>query len=119
MADHLPWRIYYTSGATYDSAPEDAPERGVQCIVTADPTTGRAILSKFDFYCWHEDREVPWDGHDIFGLFDYLASPGWKRVVFGESIPNEAFAAIHEAAENDPDFAPRSAATAREQAVAP
>jgi len=109
VVDHLSWRIYYTSGSTYDGAPEDAPERGVQCIVHDAAETGRTILSRFDFYCWHPDRAIPWDGHDIFGLWDYLAAPGWKRVIFGESIPNEDFAAIHEQAEQDPDFPARSA----------
>lgn len=118
MADY---RVYYDDGSTYDGPPEQAPERGVQCIVHKDPMQGRYILmgvqaadperpapspGQFGYYCWHVDETGRgyWDIHDINGVWDYLASPGWKRVLFGRSIPNEQFLEIHSRADQDPDF---------------
>lgn len=116
MAGDVSWRVYYDDGATFDAAPEVAPAVGVICVVQPDPDHGRMVLSKWDYYCWHPDTGQWW-GHDIFGLFDCLVRPGWKRVLFGRTVPTGVFRAVVARAECDADFPRRSAATPRELAV--
>lgn len=101
------WRIYYDDGSTFAGAPEEAPGRGVIVIVQADAELGRILLCRWDFYCWHPDSGQWW-GHDVFGLWDCLADPGWRRVVFGRTITTERFRELLDAADRDPRFAPRS-----------
>ncbi len=36
-----------------------------------------------------------WVGVDLFGLWDYLATDGWKRVLFGRTIPNAPYQEIY------------------------
>ena len=86
------WYIYYADQEPWQGAVEEAPERGVQAIVQEDPDLGWHALSCCDYYIWIGDR---WLGVDVFGLWDYLASPGWKRVLFGRTIRNEEYVAIY------------------------
>jgi hypothetical protein len=98
------WRIYY-SDSTYDGPVENAPERDVQVIVKADERVGWAMCHASDYYLWEYDT---WRGADIFGLFDYLARSGWKRVLFGRTLKHEEFNAIYQRAKADRDFARKS-----------
>jgi len=87
------WRVYYDDGSTYDGAEgvEKAPARGVQVIAMTDPEVGWYAQSGSDYYVWRDDR---WWGVDIFGLFDYLDMPGWKKVLMGRTLTNAAYVAI-------------------------
>lgn len=85
------WIIYYGDGSTYgdqDGAPENAPTRNVQAI-TCEP-------------------DGIWKGGDIFGLFDYLLRPGWKRVLFGRAVTNDAYEKAVTIARNDKYFDPNN-----------
>ncbi len=87
------WRIYYGDGRTFsadDGGPQDAPALNVQAIAQDEQLTGWRLCYRRDFYWWDDG----WCAGDLFGLFDYLARPGWKRVLFGRSIPDPAFEAI-------------------------
>lgn len=84
-----PATIYYSDG-TYEGAPEGAMARDVQAIVQHHPKTGWQIEYTKDYYVWQGER-VGWSGVDIFGLWDYLDQPGWKKVLFGRLINNEEY----------------------------
>lgn len=105
----LNWRIYYGDDSVFDDAadPFGAPPVNCQVIAQRDPDVGRTLLAKKDFY-WLED-DLTWNGGDIFGLWDYLARPGPKKVVFGRTIPNRRYAAVVRKAVEDPAFPPKSA----------
>lgn len=112
------WRIYYGDGSTYsdeDGPVEGAPSLNVQAIVQRDPSihgTGRFVLHgggqrpnrvPVDYYCWDREQGI-WLGTDLFGLFDYLQRPGWKRVLFGRTLNDGAYQEIIYKAGEDPDF---------------
>lgn len=110
----LAWRIWYDDLTVYDSAvsgPDQAPALGVQAIAVADATVGRLILSRYDYYWWDAGR---WWGGDLFGLWDYLARPGWKRILFGRSLSNEQFSEVMARALGDPELPAKSAWDERE-----
>jgi len=90
--------IYYSDATTYQGPPERAPERDVQVIVQHDADHGWHLTLGSDYYVW---RTGAWVGVDLFGLWDYLAAPGWKRVLFGRTIGNEEFQAIYRKAKGE------------------
>jgi hypothetical protein len=94
----MEWEIYYGDGSTFsneDGGPQDAPTRNVQVIVQDDPDVSWVMLTTHDYYVWRKDR---WFGVDKFGLWDYLASDGWKKVLFGRTLTNAEYKAIYERA---------------------
>lgn len=119
------WRVYYDDGSIADNfalnhTVPTAPGVGVLVIVQEDNdlgdiySTGRELLFDADYYCWRVEEER-WFKCDIHGLFDYLAAPGWKRVLAGRTAPRSAYRAALINAQNDPSFSPRSSAQANEQ----
>ena len=102
----MAFRVYYSDGSTFDGDPESAPGLGVVVIVQDDPDVGRMVMARWDFYCWHQGQ---WWGHDLTGLMDCLALPGFNRVLIGRTVSQERWQAINAAALADPDFAPKSA----------
>lgn len=99
------WRIYYADGTTFDSndgVPDVAQPWGVQAVVCAleDPANPSTYFGE-DYYWWDPDG---WRGGDFIGLIDYLARPGWKRVLFGRLVDNATFATIRDRAFHDQDF---------------
>ena len=101
------FRIYLDDGTTYDGPPEQAPGLGVVVIVQDDPDVGRMVMSRWDYFCLHDDGQ--WWGHDLTGLMDCLALPGFNRVLIGRTVSQDRWHAINAAALADPDFAPKSA----------
>lgn len=103
----MPWKIFYFDGSTFsnlDGAPQDAPGLGVLAIKQVDGVLGYEILHGdgprvIDWYWW-EDRA--WVSGDMAGLVQYLASPGWKKVLAGRSVHNDTFRAVMSAVINDP-----------------
>ena len=92
MDEPIRWRIFYSDGTVVtDTDPAEVPTLDVQVIAYAHPNVGVALLTDRDYY-WFEDGT--WHAGDIFGLWDYLARPGWKRVLFGRTIPYEDYARI-------------------------
>lgn len=113
------WRIYYVGGATYsdrDGAVEDAPGLGVLVIGQADPDVGRELRYGSDFYIWEADR---WLAVDQYGLWDYLARPGWRKVVAGRTVAPRDMARAYAAAFADPDLPPKTARLTGEDAPWP
>lgn len=105
----MEWRIYYSNGSTYsdrDGAIEDAPGDGVLAIVENDSLVGRSIYSGTDWY-WRLDGQ--WMGGDIDGMKTYLRRKGWKKVLEGESVPNNVWREIFDLVLNDPGFKRKSA----------
>lgn len=100
------YRIYYDDGTTYQGDPYNAPAFGVLVIIEDDPEAGRVLIENGDYYCY---REARWYAMDIIGLFDYLASPGEKKVIFGRIVPNELFREVHKHAMEDTDFPKKTA----------
>lgn len=110
----MKWRIYYGDGSTVDAGTpvEEAPTRDVQLIVQADPDVGWAMYHMRDYYVWIGES---WLGVDNFGLWDYLARPGWKRVLFGRTLLRQEFASIYERAKAARDFAKKNGFLPSEQ----
>jgi hypothetical protein len=101
------WRIYYSSGDTFDSnqgKPEDAPSFGIICIVAINDLVGRSILHRRDWYWWESDEET-WSGGDIYGLLDRLLHRlPTEAIGQGRTVPTKAFSDIMGQADKDPDF---------------
>ena len=103
------WIVYYGDGSTYsdqDGPPELAPANNVQVIAIEDGDCGKVLLNTKDYYWWTGET---WLAGDIFGLFDYLLQPGWKRVLFGRSIDNREYQRLLARASED-DYLPRKSA---------
>lgn len=103
----MEWRIYYehSTYSSEDGGAEDAPGLGIQAIAIRDEVVGRMIWWRRDFY-WNEGGR--WYGGDIFGLWDYLARPGFKKVGFGRSVPNALWNDIVKRVLEDPDLPAKS-----------
>lgn len=104
----MPWAVYYADGTRAtdaDTAVESVPTRGVIVVAESDPDTGRILLHGDDYY-WYDDG---WFGGDIFGLWDYLARPGMKRVLFGRSVVADQYEAVMAQARED-DYLPERTA---------
>jgi hypothetical protein len=86
------WTIYYGDGSKFAGKNERhvelAPTRDVQFILQDNPLVGIEIVTAADYYVWYDGA---WWGRDIFGLWDYLASPGMKRVLFGRMMLREEY----------------------------
>lgn len=103
------WRVFYDNMSTYsdaDGSPFYAPRLGVQCIVGADLSVGRYMVSDKDAYWWEHER---WFGGDRRGEWDYLCRLGPRVVLYGRAIPDEQYNSVISAALTDPDFPPKSA----------
>ena len=99
------WKVLYDSGV-YAGSLEDAPGDGVVVIVQEDDDVGREILHRKDFYYWERGR---WWGCDLYGLFDYLRRPGWKKVLAGRNVEHRTYHALMDQARLDMDFSPKTA----------
>ena len=93
--------IFY-SDKIYEGPPEFAPTRDVQAIVQPCPHVGWAMQHTADYYVWRDDLDT-WRGTDIFGLWDYLASDGLKKVLFGRTISTAQFDDIYQRAKQTRD----------------
>lgn len=104
------WKIWYDDYSNFsslDGTPQDAPRAGVEVIVQDDEQSGRWNQCMDDYYIWKGDR---WLGVDQFGMYDYLLhNTGPCIVLFGRTVPNDAFRLILKKAEEDPEFPLRSA----------
>lgn len=109
------FKIYLPNGETYVGAVETAPTRGIQIIVQPNPNVGWVTTHSSDYYMW---RNNMWFGGDIFGLWDYLASDGWKKVLFGLTLTNEEFAEVFQRAKADRMFALKTGYLPRERKAA-
>lgn len=94
----ITWRIYYGDKSTFSGGePTVAPALNVQVILQYDPVAGWYLQSGADYYVYRDDDNL-WQGVDNMGLWDYLQTDGWKRVLFGRTIRSEDYAAIFQAA---------------------
>ncbi len=102
----ISFRIYYSNDTVYEGEPEEAPGTGVIAIVQKDEDVGRVVLHGDHVYCWHEDG---WCGHNILGWHLCAAQSGWKKVVFGVTIPKTKYLFILHKATKDEGFPVKSA----------
>ncbi len=110
----IPFRVYYDGNATYAGDPYLAPAFGVLLIVEFDPDNGRHIISNGDYYVW---EGFGWCAVDYMGLVDYLQRPGYRKVMFGRTVPNSVWYDTWRRADCDPDFPVRTAFGAHERVV--
>jgi len=76
---------------------------GVVCIVQAERTVGRSMLTGWDFYYYHDDGR--WWGCDQWGLIDRLVNRLPVRAVsLGRTVPEPEYFSVIDAASHDPDF---------------
>lgn len=115
MADPL-YRIYYDGGSVYSGDVWNAPSFGVLVIVERDIDHGRRLVAEKDYYIWDVDNSRWW-AVDYMGLIDYLARPGYRKVLFGRTVPNEEWYRVYTRANFDPDFATRSAWGIKERVI--
>lgn len=90
------WRLYYGDGTTFsnqDGTPDEAPGCNVMCAASYDGDNRRKMAGSADYYVFEADMSPDgrWLGVDLFGLWDYLARPGWKAVKFGRMIGDEQY----------------------------
>lgn len=102
------WRIYYADGTTYEGPAWLAPARGVILIITTDKDNGWYVRYRADFY-WYLPEEDTWVGGDQWGMYDYMADVGPRRVLWGRMIPEDRFNAIVAKATNDPSLPSKTA----------
>lgn len=108
------YRVYYADGSIYSGDPAKAPVFGVLAIVEFDKIAGRRIVSRSDYYCLDDRGEgLSWFEADYIGFIDYLATPGYKRVLFGRLVSNKTFDEIYQHALTDPDFPPKTSPVLR------
>lgn len=97
------WTVFYHDGSTFsdeDGGPDEAPAVGVIAIVQYNRATGYQILADDDYFVWKETVESnypdsgKWYNATADALWFYLSRPGWKRVLFGEYIDDEAYNTI-------------------------
>ena len=100
------FRIYYDGGTTYDGDPYDAPAFGVLVIVEKNANHGRNLVMTKDYFVYLGDR---WMSVDFIGMLDYLAQPGYRKVLFGRMVDDEYWYTVVRQAEEDPDFPIRTA----------
>lgn len=100
------FRVYYSDGTTFDGPVEDAPGQGVIVVAQENPDVGRELLHAKDYYVWDEDQ---WNGVDTYGLYDYLAQLGWRKVLAGRTVKYATYSEVFDAAVND-DYLPEKTA---------
>jgi hypothetical protein len=92
------YRIYYEDKSMYCGYPENAPAQGVIVISQSEDNAKGWRLITGDFYIF---QSWGWEGVDEFGLYDYLMSSGWKKVLFGRTIPTKLFDEIYSKAREE------------------
>jgi len=105
----MDWKIYYGDGTTFsrnDGDPGEAPARDVQVIAQSSREHGWTAWSGRDYYIW---RDGQWFGVDLFGLYDYLVEPGWKRVLFGRTLVRAEYDLVWQRMMADPELPEKTA----------
>ena len=111
MKDHaLRWKVYYrdkeiASWEVDDVA--DLPAYGAQVVVQEDERVGWATIRMRDYYVW-TGEEHGWLGVDIVGLITYLGEPGWKKVLFGQTLSAHEYEDVWLRAKDDKKFAQKN-----------
>lgn len=104
------WVVFYGDGSTFDSragGPDAAPARDVQMIYQHRPRDGQQKLAGVHWYVWRDGR---WDGLEtVDAIWDYLWSPGWKRVLSGRRIDSDTLNQISASAHRYCRFAEKRA----------
>lgn len=103
------WKIFYEDDtySSNDGLPENAIKTGVQAIIVSDGRVGRRIESTEDFYIWTPENGG-WRGANHFRMSEYLYGKGFKIVLFGRTLTNEAYAEVMQRAAHDLELPPKS-----------
>ena len=102
----LKFKIYYDGGETYDGDPYYAPGTGVLVIAQEDKNHGRRLELFKDYFIW---TDWGWVGVNEVGFYDYLQSPGPKKVLFGRFVETEYFYSVVKKANDDQELPERTA----------
>ena len=98
---HTPkFKIFYENGTTYDEKTgllDRAHKQGVVAILM-ESGRGQRLEKDCEFYCYYPHG---WVGVAQYGLYDYLATPGFKLVLFGRNVNEGKYRAILHSAQND------------------
>lgn len=108
----IKWRVYYDNGDTFDGDQPPECRTGVICVVQADPSLGREILDRSDWYYLKQDPDGPrWYGADLPGLLDQIVYfiDRILCVVQGRMIRHADYERIIIRACDEPGLPPRSA----------
>lgn len=112
------WKIYYDDEQTWaGNGPTEmgmVPAEGVIVVAQADAEVGRELLHMKDFYYWERGR---WWGCDLYGLFDYLRRPGWKKVLAGRNVEHAVYHRLMERARTEPGLPAKTARQTIEEPV--
>ena len=109
------WRIYYGDGSVYDGLDEEdawnAPVKpsllGVQVLKQeANNERGFTLRHGCTFYCWENEPELRWAGHDDqMGLAQYFLSMiGPQKILLGRELYDETYQEICRKAVADGSF---------------
>lgn len=95
----MEWCVYYDNGKTVchgDCTIESLPAWGVLLILDRDAQTGYRLITNADYYVWEArgGYKAHWWESNFVGLIDYLARPGWKKVLIGRLVENETYDAV-------------------------
>lgn len=97
------YRIYYYDGSTIENEdPGKIEPVGVICILQpCYDKPGYHLQHRSDFYLLRQDwyDDIYWQGADEAGKETYMRRPGYKIVLYGETIPNEEYKRIHDLAD--------------------
>lgn len=118
----LKWEVYYGDGSVIrdcDCEPYRLPKRNVQAVVMECRSHGRVVCKADDFYIYAAyDGELSWQGVDYFGMWDYLADPGVKIVLFGRTLGNVEYSQVIQRAMNSEYLPPKTASFPGERKAA-
>jgi hypothetical protein len=89
------WIIYYSDG-TKVSDEEISIGELQSCEVQAilwwnEGEKSWLTISGYEYYIWKYNR---WFGAELGGKEHYLMQPGWKKVLYGDWIPDDRFQAV-------------------------
>jgi hypothetical protein len=103
------WWIVYGDRSLYSDesgSAWDAPGRDVQVVVASSLEHGIEVWRPFretNYYVYLPEADT-WRGVDLFGLWDYLAEPGKKKVLFGRTMLDKEWHELVRWVDEHPDL---------------
>ena len=94
------FKIFYENGSTYTdkSGPIDRAQKQGVVIILTENNIGQRVEKEQEFYCYFPHG---WVGVDQYRLYQYLASPGYKLVLFGVVVDDNKLKTIYDNALSD------------------
>jgi hypothetical protein len=95
------WIIFYSDGTRVSNEEMNVGEVKsceVQAILWWSEDKSWLIIQGYEYYIWKYNR---WYGAELGGKEHYLMQPGWKKVLYGDWIPDDRFEAIIQEAKRE------------------